>query len=65
VPTSGRRDGNVVEKFPGPSGLKGADTDIATTATGRSVLDARPGDPDPNELADWYKEELAQDDAGM
>ncbi len=39
--------------------------DVPCRAVGRSVLDRRPGDPDPNELADWYKEELAQDAGEM
>ena len=32
---------------------------------GRGVLERRAEDPDPNELADWYKEELAQESADM
>ena len=37
----------------------------ASPAVGRSVLERRPEDPDPNELAEWYKEELAQESADM
>ncbi len=56
VPTSGRRDGNVAEKSPGPSGLRGADTDTATTVRQRAD---RPGSSNDVPM---YEETLPETD---
>ena len=44
VPTSGRRDGNVAEKFQGPRGLNGASTGHSVAVERTSIDDWIDGD---------------------